>query len=207
MTSKDFYNVKIVNDIIYNEPTHTVAVFKDYLIYDDLSEFLKRFYSEQEAVQRLPKVFEFYEKYSKVFPNYVNLGENKYMYKNIERKQKVIDEKQKHLSKNKKKQHKEVNDVVDGESNEAGSMSWLKNSLRFFNTKFMDSIRNMDSFLKHSAILSKKKREKKNIVDMDMSELVSAFMNKDSQINDVSGVTGQIDITIQSTNHDEAVER
>ncbi len=44
MTSKDFYNVKIVNDIIYNESTHIVAVFKDYLIYDDLSEFLKRTY-------------------------------------------------------------------------------------------------------------------------------------------------------------------
>lgn len=44
MTSKDFYNVKIVNDIIYNESTHIVAVFKDYLIYDDLSEFLKRIY-------------------------------------------------------------------------------------------------------------------------------------------------------------------
>ena len=44
MTSKDFYNVKIINDIIYNEPTNIVAVFKDYLIYDDLSEFMKRSY-------------------------------------------------------------------------------------------------------------------------------------------------------------------
>ncbi len=71
MTSKDFYNVKIVNDIIYNEPTHIVAVFKDYLIYDDLSEFLKRQYDTQESVARLPKICEFYEKNSKVFPNYV----------------------------------------------------------------------------------------------------------------------------------------
>lgn len=86
MTSKDFYNVKIINDIIYNEPTHMVAVFKDYLIYDDLSEFLKRTYEGQEAISRLPKIWEFYEKYSKVFPNYVNLPENKFMYKNIERK-------------------------------------------------------------------------------------------------------------------------
>ena len=71
MTSKDFYNVKIVNDIIYNEPTHIVAVFKDYLIYDDLSEFLKRIYDTTESVARLPKIWEFYEKNSKVFPNYV----------------------------------------------------------------------------------------------------------------------------------------
>lgn len=93
MTSKDFYNLKIINDIIYNEQTNIVAVFKDYLIYDDLSEFLKRFYDKSESKTRLPKIWEFYEKYSKVFPNYVNIPENKFMFKNIERKQKLIDDK------------------------------------------------------------------------------------------------------------------
>ena len=86
MTSREYYNVKIINDVIYNENTHIVSVFKDYLIYDDVSEFLKRMYNKLESVQRLPKMFEFYEKYSKVFPNYVIIPENKYMFKNIERK-------------------------------------------------------------------------------------------------------------------------
>jgi len=86
MTSRDYYDAKIVNDIVYNEPTRLVSIFKDYLIYDDVSEFLKRFYTQQEARVRLPKVTEFYEKYSKVFPNYVSLPESKYMFKNIERK-------------------------------------------------------------------------------------------------------------------------
>jgi hypothetical protein len=86
LTSREYYNVKIINDIIYNENTHIVSVFKDYLIFDDVSEFLKRFYNKLEAVQRLPKMFEFYEKYSKIFPNYVIIPENKYMFKNIERK-------------------------------------------------------------------------------------------------------------------------
>lgn len=97
MTSKDFYNVKIVNDIIYNEPTHAVAVFKDYLIYDDLSEFLKREYDQTESIARLPKICEFYEKYSKVYPNYVTLPESKLMFKNIGKKQKILDDKQRHL--------------------------------------------------------------------------------------------------------------
>ena len=66
LTSRDYYNVKIVNDIIYNENAHIVSVFKDYLIYDDVSEFLKRFYAEHEAVTRLPKIYDFYDKYSKV---------------------------------------------------------------------------------------------------------------------------------------------
>ncbi len=49
MTSKDFYNVKVVNDVIYNEQTHVVSIFKDYLIFDDISEFLKREYSVEES--------------------------------------------------------------------------------------------------------------------------------------------------------------
>lgn len=30
---------------MYNEPRHMVSVFKDYLIYDDFSEYLKRVYT------------------------------------------------------------------------------------------------------------------------------------------------------------------
>jgi hypothetical protein len=59
---------------------------------------MKRFYNKNEAYQRLPKMFEFYEKYSKVFANYVILPESKYMFKNIERKQRLYDEKQRILS-------------------------------------------------------------------------------------------------------------
>lgn len=87
LTSKEYYNTKIINDIIYNETTNIVSVFKDYLIYDDVSEFLKRFYKKNESVSRLPKVITFYDTYSKVFPNYVCLPESKFMFKNIERKQ------------------------------------------------------------------------------------------------------------------------
>lgn len=95
MTSKEFYNVKVINDIIYNERTHVVSVFKDYLILDDISEFLYAF----EKPSKLPRIFRFYEKYSKVFPNYVTIPENKYMFKNIERKQWMIDDKQRNLKK------------------------------------------------------------------------------------------------------------
>lgn len=98
LTSWEYYNSKIVNDIIYNENSHVVSIFKDYLIYDDVSEFLKWSYVKSEAVQRLPKVFEFYEKYSKVFPNYIALPESKFMFKNIERKQWMIDDVQKHVA-------------------------------------------------------------------------------------------------------------
>lgn len=104
LTSREYYNSKIVTDVIYNENTHIVSVFKDYLIFDDVSEFLKRSYTTQESYQRLPKVFEFYEKYSKVFPNYIAIPEQKFMFKNIERKQRMIDDVQKfHQEKKTKK--------------------------------------------------------------------------------------------------------
>lgn len=57
----DYYNVKVINDIIYNDDTHLVSVFKDYLIYDDISEFLKRPYTTEEVKPRLTKIFNFYE--------------------------------------------------------------------------------------------------------------------------------------------------
>eukprot|EP00350_Pseudokeronopsis_sp_OXSARD2_P012698 CAMPEP_0170552194 /NCGR_PEP_ID=MMETSP0211-20121228/10114_1 /TAXON_ID=311385 /ORGANISM="Pseudokeronopsis sp., Strain OXSARD2" /LENGTH=137 /DNA_ID=CAMNT_0010859769 /DNA_START=1110 /DNA_END=1523 /DNA_ORIENTATION=+ len=113
LTSREYYNVKIINDIIYNENTHIVSVFKDYLIFDDVSEFLKRFYSKLESIQRLPRMFEFYEKYSKIFANYVILPENKYMFKNIERKQRLQDEKQRILHEQQNKNADEMNHSVD----------------------------------------------------------------------------------------------
>lgn len=86
LTSKDYYNVKVINDIIYNEDCHIVSVFKDYLIKDDLSEFLRRFYSEEEASTRMPKITSYYSTYAKIFPSYVTLPEGCFMYKNIKKK-------------------------------------------------------------------------------------------------------------------------
>ena len=40
--NKTEYNIKQVNDIVFNEKVQLVAYFKDYLILDDNSEFLKR---------------------------------------------------------------------------------------------------------------------------------------------------------------------
>ncbi len=85
------YNSNIIDNIIYNERSHIVAVFKDRLILDDNGEFLKRYYKYDESYLRLPKFFEYYDLYSKIFPNYTSLPEGKYFYQNIQKKQKMID--------------------------------------------------------------------------------------------------------------------
>jgi len=86
----EFFNIKVVNDIMYNERVEVVSVFKDYLIFDDPTECLKRPYTYPESIIRLSKIYEFYGSYSKVFPNYINIPEKKFMFKNLERKRRVL---------------------------------------------------------------------------------------------------------------------
>ena len=70
---EDFYNIKIINEIICNDSTHIVAIFKDFLISGDTSEFLQKSYSLRESRECLPKIFEYYDSCSVIFPNYVIL--------------------------------------------------------------------------------------------------------------------------------------
>ena len=91
-SSGDFsYNKICINNLVFNDTCLVVARFKDFLIYDDNTDFLRRFYPKKDRVQRLKKILSFYEKYSKIFPNYLVLKENKYLYRNIRKKQKMID--------------------------------------------------------------------------------------------------------------------
>ena len=89
--SKDYYNKMVINDIINNFGTHLVAEFKDYLIIGDESEFLQKQYNLDECKKYLPILFNYYKSCSIIFPNYVVLHESKYIFKNIRKKQKLID--------------------------------------------------------------------------------------------------------------------
>lgn len=50
----------------------------------------------------MEKLVDFYTNYFKVFPNFIILNEKEFMYKNIERKQRFIDERQHAYEKYKK---------------------------------------------------------------------------------------------------------
>ena len=89
--TKNEYNSIVVNHIIHNDPGHIVAEFKDFLIAGDINEFLQKSYKINEIKFLLPKICEYYINSSVIFPNYVKLPESKYIYKNIQKKQKVID--------------------------------------------------------------------------------------------------------------------
>lgn len=113
--TKEQYLLQMVNDLLFNEKSHLVSKFKDHLIYNDSSEFLKRYYKKKETKRKLYRILDYYERSSRVFPNYTVLYESKYIYKNIQKKQKVIDEiqqmdeenKERHIKYSRNNQYKE----------------------------------------------------------------------------------------------------
>lgn len=90
ITPEQFAKIQIEH-IIENDACHLVSLFKESLIFDEDTDFLRRFYYKKESFHRLNKLFDFYNASSMVFPNYTALVEGKYIYKNIMKKQKVID--------------------------------------------------------------------------------------------------------------------
>ena len=133
-TSGKFSYSKIsVNHLIYNDTCEIVARFKDFLIYDDNTEFIRRFYPKEEANPRLKKILIFYETYSKIFPNYLVLKENKYLYRNIRKKQKMIN------AINEIKKEEKENKKKLGIKNERNDENFKKNEL--FTKKIKDEIK------------------------------------------------------------------
>ena len=92
--NENIHNIVCIENIIFNEKCHLVALFKDFLIYDDDYEFLKRFYNLKESNKKLNLYFSYYEQYSISYPNYTILPESKYIYKNIHKKQRMLEKQQ-----------------------------------------------------------------------------------------------------------------
>ena len=72
-TTKLKYNTYIINSIIFDQKNHIVAEFKNYLLWDESSEFLKRFYHQIESFDRLPSITQYYETYTLFAPKYFGL--------------------------------------------------------------------------------------------------------------------------------------
>ncbi len=120
--------------------THLVSIFKDYLLYDDSTEFFKEYYIKKEIYPRLKTIYDYYESSSYLFPNYTAINEGKYIYRNIIRKQKLIDyledledkKKEKEEKKNLKKKKKLKNQTQNEQSSSC---------IEVFDTKIYENIR------------------------------------------------------------------
>ena len=68
--TKKNYHIYIINSLILDQKIHIVTEFKNYLLWDETSEFLKRFYRAEESVDRLPNISQYYEIYTLFSPVY-----------------------------------------------------------------------------------------------------------------------------------------
>jgi hypothetical protein len=61
------YMLLNLESLIYSKNCHLFVTYKEYLIWDYIDEFLKRYYYVDEAFERLPKISDYYKNYSKFF--------------------------------------------------------------------------------------------------------------------------------------------
>ena len=161
-----YYDKKIINDILYNEKSHYVEIFKEYLIYEDNNEFLKKYYKSKEMTVKYQKILFFYDKYTKIYANYTALPESKYLYKNIKRKQKMINQMQ-NLDKNTKdeEEEEESNEDVSNTvfSSRVINSIYNKTSSTCKNNISQNSERSINDFLGKINIIENKMNKKNNI--------------------------------------------
>ena len=88
----DDFSFKVIHDIVYDEPKVIVVAYKENLLWDEDTEFLKRFYNINESINRLPKIGEYYHLFSIKVPNYSSLFNfKKILIKYISKKQKILE--------------------------------------------------------------------------------------------------------------------
>ena len=128
----------IMENLIFNKDTHQVTTFKDYMIWDYITEFFKRYYLIKESKPRLPKFPSFYKNYLKFFciPTLIDTYSNEMTHKCSEKKAELFYNEN---YKRKKKDESELKDCgiyEDSESNTSEDKN--KNSYVNMSKKFFD---------------------------------------------------------------------
>ena len=85
------YNILKINEILSNSKTRLVSAFKDYLLFDDFSEFFKHYYNRKESKHRIKKFSNFLFKELFIYPNYSSFEEGKYILCNKIKKQMLLN--------------------------------------------------------------------------------------------------------------------
>jgi hypothetical protein len=194
-TSKKKYNKFIINSIIFDYRIHKVAVFKNNLLWDESSEFLKRFYKNNESSDRIPKISEYYEKYTLFSPVYFGLEGLIVIIMNkwTKKKKNYLEYIEDHEEEKKKSKLKESFEPLINSSslnNLASSKSLIsKNTLELtkFENESKQSLINNNKFSasknnKNNKDKIKNKNENISFTDImnDLSSSYSVIINSDS---------------------------
>ena len=116
--SRKIYNDLIMYTLLFNKNTHLVSLFKDYMIFDYVDEFFKRYYTDTEITERLPQFSIFYKNYLTFFcqPCFTSFKYNNLIQRNREKKAELF------YNKNFREKNKESNEdegiIEDSEEDE-----------------------------------------------------------------------------------------
>ena len=188
--NRTFYNIKIINDIIYDEKKHIVSVFKNYLLWDETSDFLKRFYYKSESIKRLPKISHYYEKYTLFPPVYFNLEEViRIMLKNIRKKKKYLEMIEENEDNEFNINNSEIyyNKIIN--SSDIDETLSLNSNINNINNKENNTLNlDINSFINDNDINNKIccgiKNNAINYNNKDLGQIISSFINNSiSSIN------------------------
>ena len=176
------YNKLIISNIMWNAKNHIISLFKDNLIFDELAEFFSEYIPKENSLKKLKYLLDYYTESSFIFPNYTPLPESKYIYKNIIKKQRVIDE-QENLEeiKNKKKKLKDKhkNIFYDFYNN--------NNDSKFFNSTIYNSIlKPSESLIKNLFGIGGKNTNDKNNSDYLNKNFIDNSNNDNKKENEQS---------------------
>ena len=160
------YALNIIDNIIFNERSHLVSTFKDYLILDDEFEFFKKFYNFGESIKRLNAILNYYS-VDKQFPNYSNLKEANFILKNINSKKEMAENIQNSLMQKRKNENITLN-----------SKENLSNTI--FNSKVYESIINdsencLSVFYDKESLCNKNIFDSTNKKDDEINKLIENF--------------------------------
>ena len=136
-------NKKIITDIIFNENKRVVSIFKDYLIWDESSEFFKKCFNLPYITMMLPKISAYYENYTKYFPVYSPLEDILHILsKNMSKKRKYLEMLEENENKIHIKKNLDFTRLIDDAEITATKSEFLdskiKNNIEYINKKVLE---------------------------------------------------------------------
>ena len=182
------YNVQKINEIIFDKRKRLVSVFKDYLLWNETSDFLKEYHLISDSISLIPNMCEYYENYTLLFPEYGPLEDIiKFMRKNMKKKKVLLE---KYEDNNNKRESILQN---EGENSSLKAMK-IDNDKETNNEPFHKIISEKDMELDLSKTYSHSKtclnndyfqineNEKKLINEKNLSSIISDFLNFDEKV-------------------------
>ena len=120
----------IMENLIFNKNTHLVSTFKDYMIWDYIEEFLKRYYKNAESDERVPKFASFYKNYLKFFcvPTFKDIYCNDMIHNYSEKKAELFYNENYRNKKEKNSLQEDYGVLEESESDEEDSDSKTSNT-------------------------------------------------------------------------------